>query len=179
MHNKQSTPVTVLFDRTVKNGHEEEFDTWYTELIRLSKQHQGHISTQVIKRDKHYITLQQFDSEKNLQAWLNSETRLEQINKLTDLTTSAPEPITLDGLEPWFDLPNQPVTKHIPKWKMALLTFVSIWIIVAILNVILIPYIAHWPLLLRAAAVPLIIVPLLTYIIMPQLTRRLKDWLHR
>lgn len=178
MTKSSPAPVTVLFERTVKPGKEKAFEKWYTGLIRESQKYPGHISTQVISRGNQYTTLQQFDSEKHLNDWLKSETRAKQIAKLPALTTSAPEPITLDGLEPWFTLPDQPLKKHIPKWKMALLTFAVIWTLVMLLNVTVMPAIASWPFLLRTAAIPVIIVPLLTYAIMPWLTRRLRKWLH-
>lgn len=171
-------PVTVLFDRTVKPGKEPEYQRWYRELIRLSEAAPGHVSTQVIQQGRRFMTIQQFDSQDALEGWLNSEQRLDQMDTLSELTEQAPAPQTLSGLEPWFELPGQ-AAPHVPKWKMALMTFLVIYALVTILSYTIMPFIADWPIIIRSLAFPAIMVPLMTYVIMPNLTRLLKRWLFR
>lgn len=175
---KNSDPVTVLFDRTVRAGKEKEYQSWYKELIHLSEASPGHISNHVIKQHRHYLTLQQFSDDTSLETWLKSYERKSQIGKLLELTEKAPEPTTLSGLEPWFELPNQ-AAPHVPKWKMALVTYCVIYLLITILSYILLPHIAGWPIPVRSAVTPLVMVPLMTFVIMPRVTKLLRKWLYR
>lgn len=175
--NNNSSPMTVVFDRTVKQGKEAEYELWYKDLIALSEKSPGHLSTQVFKQGRRYITSQQFSSSQALNSWLESDERRSQIVRLAELTEKAPEPQSLSGLEPWFELPGQ-VAPHAPKWKMALITFGVIYTLVTILSYTLMPFIVDWPIIIRSLAFPLVIVPLMTYLIMPRLTKLLRKWLY-
>ena len=45
-------------------------------------------------------------------------------------------------------------------------------------NGLVVPAVLSWPLLLRASLFPLGLVPLLTFLIMPRLSRLLRQWLY-
>jgi len=49
---------------------------------------------------------------------------------------------------------------------------------VLLMNAFLIPKTVHLPLVLRAAIFPSIMVPLMTYVVMPRVTRWLGRWLY-
>ena len=65
-----------------------------------------------------------------------------------------------------------------PQWKMALVTLIGIYPPVVALLALVVARVEAWPLLARAAVIPLMLVPLLTYVIMPLLSRLLRDWLY-
>lgn len=172
-------PVTVLFSRTAKPGQEKAYEQWNERLIRISEQQPGHISTSVVADgDRRYLTLQRFASRHDLQAWLDSPLRHKRLDELQDLIEDAPEPTALTGLETWFRLPERVTTGHVARWKMALVTFVVIYFLVLILSTQLLPRLQGLPLLLRSAVIPLIMVPMMTYVIMPRVTRLLRRWLY-
>lgn len=83
------------------------------------------------------------------------------------------------GLETWFRLPEVKVEtmKPPPRWKMWLVTVAAIYSLILALFSLLSPLIAEWPLPLRALIFPLVLVTLMTYIVMPALTRVLRRWL--
>lgn len=171
-------PVTVLFDRVVKPGKEDEYEAWHKDLIRLSQSQGGHIATHVVTQGRRYITIQQFDSRPTLDAWLDSDKRAKKLAEMRRYVEDAPTPATLSGIESWFRLPSQEERKpHPVRWKQALVTFGVIYALVVALNVVVMPLVKEWPLLLRSAVFPAVIVPLLVYVIMPRVTRLLKAWL--
>jgi uncharacterized protein len=174
---KTNEPVTVLFTRTVKPGQEQAYEAWNRDLIRLSEAQPGHVMTSVVTEGDRYITLQRFETHGALQRWLQSPERLSRLSELDAMTEDSPEPAELSGMETWFKLPGQS-GKHIPRWKMVILTFCVIYGFVLLLNIVLVPSLAHAPLLVRAAAFPLIMVPLMTYIVMPRVTRWFSRWLY-
>ncbi len=173
-------PVTVLFARTAKPGQEQAYEAWNRELIRISEAQPGHVDTSVVAEDnRRFITLQRFDSHQHLQNWLNSPERLSRLTKLDELTEDAPEPTELTGMETWFRLPGHTGSGHIPRWKMVIVTFGVIYCFILALNVFVVPHISHLPLLVRVAVFPAVMVPLLTYIVMPRVTKLFRGWLYR
>jgi hypothetical protein len=61
---------------------------------------------------------------------------------------------------------------------MAVVTFAAIYPLALLANVVLAPRTAAWPLLLRPIAFAGVLVPLMTWIVMPRLTRLLRRWLY-
>lgn len=82
------------------------------------------------------------------------------------------------GLETWFTLPGKATIKPPPRWKMVIATMIGIYPIGLIYQAYLVPYIKVLPLLLRPVTLSLLLTPLLTYVIMPQLTKLLRRWLY-
>jgi uncharacterized protein len=64
------------------------------------------------------------------------------------------------------------------KWKMALLTWLCIYPLINILFVLLMPYIAHLPNLLKTLILTLILVPVMG-VILGKLQKRFQNWLCR
>jgi len=175
---KANEPVTVLFSRTAKPGQEKAYEDWNKQLIRLSEQQPGHVMTSVVADgDRRYITLQRFDTHQDLERWLKSPLRLERLSELNMLTEDSLEPAEMTGMETWFRLPGQS-GRHIPRWKMVITTFCVIYCFVLLMNLSVLPYTTDLPLLVRAAVFPVIMVPLMTYIVMPRVTRLFSRWLY-
>jgi antibiotic biosynthesis monooxygenase (ABM) superfamily enzyme len=61
---------------------------------------------------------------------------------------------------------------------MAVVSFAAIWPLSILFNGLVVPAVLSWPLLLRASLFPLGLVPLLTFLIMPRLSRVLRHWLY-
>jgi uncharacterized protein len=61
---------------------------------------------------------------------------------------------------------------------MAVVTFAAIYPLALLANVVLAPRTAAWPLLFRPLAFAGVLVPLMTWIVMPRLTRLLRRWLY-
>lgn len=171
-------PVTVLFDRKVRPDKKDAYEEWYQNLIETSELQTGHISTQVINDGDRYITVQQFDSQESLNAWLESPERSEKLKEMTEFVTEAPQPVSFSGIESWFRLPSKTTAHAKPRrWKQAIITFCVIYTLVLMLSIVVMPYIVDWPVIIRSAVFPLFIVPLMIYVIMPRVTKWLRKWL--
>ncbi len=175
----RSEPVTVLFSRTALSGKEQAYEAWNKELIRMSEAQPGHLTTAVIEEgERRFITLQRFDSNEHLQAWLHSPLRQRRLAELPTLTEEATEPTSMTGMETWFRLPGHSAPMHIPRWKLTIVTIVVIYMLVLLLNIFVLPHVIQLPVTLRTAVYPLIMVPLMTYLIMPNVTKLLRRWLY-
>jgi antibiotic biosynthesis monooxygenase (ABM) superfamily enzyme len=79
----------------------------------------------------------------------------------------------LHGLEAWFRSPHNPP----PRWKMAVATFLGVFPVAMALNLTLGPVIRSWPFIVRNAVFNAAVVALLTWVVMPVVTRILHRWL--
>jgi len=80
------------------------------------------------------------------------------------------------GLEPFFTLPGL-VLPPPPVWKMAALTWLAIYPLVTTLLYLLGPHLEALPLWGRTLVLTGCMVPVMSYVVMPWLTRRFRRWL--
>jgi len=85
----------------------------------------------------------------------------------------------LTGLETWFKLPgaNVPTMKPPPRWKMWLVSLMAVYPLVLAFQALVVPRVAGLPLPLRALMFPLVLLTLMTFVVMPVVTRLLRRWL--
>jgi hypothetical protein len=81
-------------------------------------------------------------------------------------------------LETWFTLPNKTIKAPPPKYKMALVTWLGVFVTLAVVSRLLAPLLSNLPILLNQLITTGLVVALLTYLIMPYLTRFFKRWLY-
>ena len=84
---------------------------------------------------------------------------------------------TRTGLETWFTLPDKPAPAKPPaNWKMAITTWVALFPMVVALAYIFAPF--RLPFLVEVSLSTAIPVAMLTWVVMPALTRLLDGWLY-
>jgi hypothetical protein len=84
----------------------------------------------------------------------------------------------LTGLESWFTLPARPGAPPPPPWKMAVLTWVTIFPLITGVVLALNPLLEGFALVPRLAVTTAVTVPLMTWLVMPRVTRLLRRWLY-
>jgi uncharacterized protein len=171
-------PVTVVFSWDVAKGREAEFEKWAHGVTGAAARFPGHLGATWLRpegKDRRYHTVLRFSDGARLSAWLASPERASWIDRLGDL--AAEERTQTTGMETWFSLPDRSVPAP-PRWKMALVTFAAVYALSLILQVTAVPAAQDRPLPLRACVFPILLVPLLTYVIMPALSRLLRRWLY-
>ena len=89
------------------------------------------------------------------------------------------------GIEGWFDEPAavealSPAPTPPPRWKQATTIFLVFFPLSLSANFVLSHTpIADWPLALRVLVTVLVMTPLMTYVLLPWITRKMSWWLHR
>jgi uncharacterized protein len=111
-----------------------------------------------------------------LGAWEASQERDRLVQEARKFST--PDVQQATGLETWFVLPGQRAIVPPPRWTMLLVTLIGAYPLVVLLSAFVLPSLEGWPLLVRAAVVPVVLLSLMTYLVMPQLTRLLSGWLY-
>jgi antibiotic biosynthesis monooxygenase (ABM) superfamily enzyme len=85
----------------------------------------------------------------------------------------------LTGLESWFTLSADPGAPPPPPYKMALLTWITIFPLITGIVAATGPLLADLPLVVRLGITTAVAVPLMTWVVMPRVTRLLRGWLFR
>lgn len=174
-------PVTTIFARRIKPGFEKQYEEWLTGVTETSSKFKGSQGTTLIRpstKNQEYIAIVQFASAKNLETWMNSNERLEWLNKLDPISLDSQEISTLTGMERWFTLPNRPVSQAPSKYKSAILVFLGLYPLVIVLNIVLVSLVESWNNYLQIFVSLLISVPLMVWVILPLLTRLFFGWMY-
>jgi antibiotic biosynthesis monooxygenase (ABM) superfamily enzyme len=96
---------------------------------------------------------------------------------LGELTEGDPRIDELTGLEGWFATDDAPALPNPGKVKMAVATFLGVYPVSTLLGLAVAPYLRPLPPLLASAIMAAFIVCLLTWVVMPVVTRLLHPWL--
>jgi uncharacterized protein len=128
---------------------------------------------------REYHILFSFADRRSLRAWLDSEQRRRWLARVGELLEADRGLQQLTGLETWFKLPgsNVPTMKPPPRWKMWLVSLVAVYPLVLAFQALVVPRMVRLPLPLRALLFPLVLLTLMTFVVMPVVTRVLRRWL--
>jgi len=172
-------PVTVIVNRRVKPGTEAWFEEWLHGIIAEVMRFPGHLGVNVIRPPSaatgDYVLIFRFDTYEHLQAWEESPVRAEWLKRAEEFTIGAPHIRRVTGLEYWFNAPGQAGPP--PRHKMALVTVLGIYPLLILVVPTLRSLLHGLPELIAALLSALILVSLMTYAVMPLLTRLMSPWL--
>jgi antibiotic biosynthesis monooxygenase (ABM) superfamily enzyme len=174
-------PATAVFARRVKPGREARYENLARQMVDASKAFPGHLAATVLHEQDSpdYTVLYSFTDRSALQAWLDSDDRRQLLRVADELAEQHLRLPPLTGLETWFALPHRATIKPPPRWKMWLVSLLAIYPLVVIFQATIVPTIKPWPLLVRSAVLPLTLLTLMTFLVMPVVTRVVQPWLSR
>ena len=173
-------PIHVAITRRVKPGCETEFQAALREFFHASFAHGGVLGATMIvpspgSDSREFGILRSFANEKERDDFYASPIFKEWEKRCAPLTeTNAWTHRPLHGLEAWFRSPATPP----PRWKMAVATFLGVFPVATLLSLTVGPAIKSWHFLLSNAVFNVCVVALLTWVVMPLVTRALHHWLH-
>jgi uncharacterized protein len=176
-----SGPVTTTVTRRVKPGHETFYEQFLEGIISAASQFPGHLGVEVFRPQSvtgDYRTVYRFDTAEHLRAWLDSEAHAAWLERAEPHVVGPMRTSFVTGLESWFTLPHQPVTAPPPPYKMALLTWITLFPLITAIVATTGPLLEELPLVLRLGITTALTVPLMTWVVMPRVTRLLRRWLY-
>lgn len=172
-------PVTVTVARRVAPGREEEFEEWLDGLLAAAGQFHGFLGGGALRPGAvggEWHVVYRFDSAATLAVWESSPERAAWLASAEDLVHDT-KVARHTGLETWFSLPGRTAPAP-PRWKMASVTLLAIVPLVMAMNVLLLPRLAGWPLLARTLLFSGTLTSLMTWVVMPRMTRIFRRWLY-
>jgi hypothetical protein len=169
---------SAVFTFRARPGQEEALSQWARRIVSAAREYEGNIAATVIGPDQtgEYRVVQHFRDQATLKSWLSSPQRAELLREAETLLERPPA-VQRTGLETWFRLPSDRAVVPPPRWKMWLTSVLAIYPLVFAFLTWVSPQIKGWPLAVRAAILPLVLLSLMTYLVMPNVTRLLRPWL--
>jgi antibiotic biosynthesis monooxygenase (ABM) superfamily enzyme len=175
-------PVTTTVTRRIKPGHETAYEAFLEGIIAAASRFPGHLGVEVFRpataAAAEYRIVYRFDTAGHLRRWLDSDEHADWLQRAEPHVAGPMRTEFLTGLESWFTLPQQPGLPAPPPYKMAILTWATIFPLITLVVVVLTPLIGTLPLVVRLGITTLATVPLMTWVVMPRVTRLLRRWLY-
>jgi uncharacterized protein len=192
---KHSKPVTVIVKRIAKKDKIKEFEEWLSGISKEVSRQEGSMGIDIIKPTPNisnkskpeYVIIFRFNTYENLDKWEKSPIRHEWLQKGRKLAESDYDVQKMTGLEFWFTpyfndesspmIPLQPP----PRYKMVIVTIpvISILLMTLVPQIHFLTEMLSIPFPVRLVIALTITVLLMTYVIMPLLTKLLKPWLFK
>lgn len=174
-------PLTVVVSRRVKKGNQEEFEALSSKMTKRASRFPGYLGTAMFRPasedDPEYRIVFKFRDRESLAAWEASNERAELLEQIESLLVQPSEREVTSGIVTWFTLPGQnPVTPP-PKWKMTLVSWLALYPAVTLVFVMFGDWLAQIPLFVRTLLVTAVVMLLMSYVLMPRMTRWFAFWL--
>lgn len=175
-------PVTTTVTRRVKAGHEPFYDQFLAGINAAASKFPGHLGVDVYRPESatagEYRIVYRFDTGEHLRAWLDSDERAAWLERAEPHVIGPMRTRFVTGLETWFTVPGRPDAPPPPPYKMALLTWITIFPLITLVVIALDPLLEKLDLVPRLAVTTAVTVPIMTWLVMPRITRLLRHWLY-
>lgn len=175
-------PIHVAVVRRVKPGCEAAFEKALHDFVQHSLRLPGQVGVHIIRpapgsEGREYGIIRGFANREALEVFRTSPEYLEWNEFAMELTEGGGRAEELCGLESWFTLPGQPL-RPLPQWKMAIATYLGVVPVIMFLSLTLGRLIRNWNFILNNIVFNAFVVALLTWVVMPLITKALHGWLH-
>ncbi len=178
----ETEPVTVVVTRRVKVGREAAYEASLTRLTEDAKALPGYLGT-VVQRPgpaapREYTSVFRFDSVEHLRAFEESDLRRRALAEVVELVEADAVWRELTGLELWFTPPPGTVVPQPSRLRMALVMIGVVYGLVLSIGSLVALALAAAPAPIRLLVTITLEVFLMTYVLMPRLTRWLARWIY-
>jgi antibiotic biosynthesis monooxygenase (ABM) superfamily enzyme len=179
MDSEEHGPVTAIVTRDVVPGRESDYEDWARRVVSASARY-GATGHTFLHSDPaaptRRVLIAQFPDVDHVRAWDESEDRNQLVREAEQFSSLHLQ--RASGLETWFALPGRRAIVPPPRWKQLLATLVGAYPLVVLMSAFVLSRIATWPLLLRSIVLPVVLLSLMTYVVMPVVTKALRGWLY-
>lgn len=175
--------MTTVVERRVKPDRVADYEEWLQRLLAEASHLQGYLGADIHPppagaSSPTYTSVFRFESLDDLRSFETSDLRRRAMAEVVDLVEADAAWSTHTGLELWFSAPPGTVVPQPVRWRMALLLGVVVYLLVLIFGGIAGALIPGWPFPLRLGVVIAVEITLMTYVLLPFLTRRLARWIY-
>jgi antibiotic biosynthesis monooxygenase (ABM) superfamily enzyme len=174
-------PITVIITRLVSAGNESAFEDAVKAFIPKALVFPGHLGVHMLRPSsgvREYGAVLKFRSHLDWDAFRNSAEYLAFFAQVAPFLEGPQHEETLCGLESWFTPMGERMTRVPPRWKMALITWIGVCLVVYAVNIGLWWWTYDWLGWLRFLVANAVVVVVLTWAVMPILNRLFRPWLH-
>lgn len=174
--------ITVVWSRRAKPGRHAALADVIDRLARAMSAAHGYEGVVTLRPQAGHPPLftmvAHFASQADLDAWVSSEIRGRLYAEAEAESVGGLDVQQATGLEGWFQMPGQPLVVPPPRYKMAVLTWAAIFPLLVIANLIATPLLLHVSPLVRLIPISILLIALMTWFVMPQMTKWFRFWLY-
>ena len=144
----------------------------------------GFIGVDIIRPRDHqhpeYVLIVKFDNYEHCKNWLTSSIYQKWMRKSNQLISRRSQQQLPNGLELWFTLPKSPLPRILQPayYKQVIIGVITVYPLIIIAKLILSAFLQGLPELLGLLISVTFVSMLLTYPVMPYITKRLSFWLY-
>ena len=174
-------PVTVVVTRRVRSGREADYEMWLGQLLTDARTLPGYLGATVHRPaagGREYTSVFRFDTVANLRAFEGSELRQRALESVAPLVEADAAWRRMTGLELWFEPPPGTTVPQPSRFRMALVMIVVVYGLVLSLGTLVARVLGGAPAPLRLLITITLEVFLMTYVLMPRITRGLARWIY-
>jgi antibiotic biosynthesis monooxygenase (ABM) superfamily enzyme len=173
--------VTVVVTRKVKHGHESDYEDWLRRLLEEAKSMKGYLGATIQKPapgSTEYTSVFRFDTVDNLRKFEESELRSRYLREVIDYVDADAIWKKFTGLEFWFSPPRGALIPQPSRFRMALVMIAVIFGLVLSIGQLVGIVAAEVPSYIRLFITISIEIFLMTYVLMPRITKLLAKWIY-
>lgn len=181
---QQSDAITLVISEVVETSRLQEYEAWTKGINHAAQQFEGFLGVEIIRPRDHdypeYVVIVKFDTYGHLRQWLTSpiyQNRMAESDKFISMRSQQQLP---GGLEQWFTLPqnSRQVRSQPAYYKQVVMGVLAVYPLILLANVLLGSFLTGLPPLLGLFISVIFVSALLTYPVMPLLSRLLNVWLY-
>ncbi len=173
--------VTVVVTRKVKQGRESDYEDWLRRLLEEAKYMKGYLGVKIQKPatgSTEYTSVFRFDTVENLRKFEESEIRARYLREVIDYVEADAIWKKFTGLEFWFAPPKGTVIPQPSRFRMALVMIAVVFGLVLSIGQLVGMVAVEVPSHIRLFVTISIEIFLMTYVLMPRITRLLTKWIY-
>jgi uncharacterized protein len=174
--------VTVVVTRKVKRGRESEYEDWLRRFLEESKSMKGYLGATIQKPapgSTEYTSIFRFDTVDNLRKFEESELRSKYLREVVDYVDADAIWKKITGLEFWFSPPKGTIIPQPSRFRMALVTIIVVYGLVISIGQLVSMFVGDViPSYVRLFITISIEIFLMTFILMPHITKLLAKWIY-
>ena len=183
----QSGPVTLVISEVVEPSQVNAYEAWTKGINHDARQFEGFLGVEIICPRDHdhpeYVVIVKFESYDRLRCWLISPTYRDWMDRSYGLIAARSQQHLPNGLELWFTLPQARSSARAPLppppyYKQVVLGVLAVYPLILLANRLLGPLLMGLPSLLGLFISVIFVSALLTYPVMPWLSKGLEFWLY-
>jgi len=175
-------PVTLVVTRDVKPKSAAEYEQWVGEVAKAARAVDENLSITAIRptgpRNNEYVTVLHFSSHEKLDEWERSDERKDLKRRARRMQSGKAFFSEVTGFEYWFSLPKVAAIKPPRRYKMAIVTVIGLYMLSILYFYTLTEWLEPLPDHLEIIIKIIFLVLIMTYLIMPLLSRLFARWLY-
>lgn len=174
--------VTVVWSRRAKPGSQASLENVIERLAKAMANAPGYEGVVTLRPQAGhppiFTMVAHFATQADLDAWVTSEIRGRLYAEAEALSVGGLNVQQAAGLEGWFQMPGQPLVVPPPRHKIAIITWIAILPLLVIGNLAATALLARLSPLERLVPVSIVLIALMTWVVMPQMTKWFRFWLY-